>query len=148
VKLLVLSEVPLYSRGTLSRFTRSLFLLIFCTDNAGIFFGCQRAGENASTSLGPLGFRAPSIGGHRNLFCRKAMLPFGSHQAPLETLTVDKPVYKPGRGHPGMMLRPLLGSTALHRADVSWHTSSELNPAGTQQRSGPGTKPGTGVPRP
>ena len=27
--------------------------------------------------------RAPNIGGHRKLFCRKAMLPFGSHQAPL-----------------------------------------------------------------
>ena len=27
--------------------------------------------------------RAPNIGGHRKLFCRRAMLPFGSHQAPL-----------------------------------------------------------------
>ena len=27
--------------------------------------------------------RAPSIGGHRNWFCRKTMLPFGSHPAPL-----------------------------------------------------------------
>ncbi|KAJ1467860.1 hypothetical protein T484DRAFT_1985542 [Baffinella frigidus] len=26
--------------------------------------------------------RAPNIGGHRNLSCRKAMLLFGSHQAP------------------------------------------------------------------
>jgi len=27
--------------------------------------------------------RAPNIGGHRNLFYKKAMVPFGSHQAPL-----------------------------------------------------------------
>ena len=27
--------------------------------------------------------RAPNIGGHRKLFCRKAMLPFGSHQVSL-----------------------------------------------------------------
>ena len=27
--------------------------------------------------------RAPNIGGHRNLFCKNAMPPFGSHQAPL-----------------------------------------------------------------
>jgi len=26
--------------------------------------------------------RAPNIGGHRNWFCRKAMLPFGSHSGP------------------------------------------------------------------
>ena len=26
--------------------------------------------------------RAPNIGGHRNWFCRKALLPFGSHSSP------------------------------------------------------------------
>jgi len=40
-----------------------------------------------STVLNVLQFlqvlRAPGIGGHRKLFCRKAMLPFGSHQAPM-----------------------------------------------------------------
>ena len=30
-----------------------------------------------------LGSPRPNIGGHRNWFCRKAMLPFGPHQAPL-----------------------------------------------------------------
>ena len=30
--------------------------------------------------------RAPNIGGHRIFFCREAMLPFGSHQAPLSFL--------------------------------------------------------------
>jgi hypothetical protein len=33
--------------------------------------------------FGPLALRARNIGGYRNLFCRKAMPPFGSHQAPL-----------------------------------------------------------------
>ena len=33
--------------------------------------------------LGPLCSSRPNIGGHRNRFCRKAMLPFGSHQTPL-----------------------------------------------------------------
>ena len=33
--------------------------------------------------LGPQVLRAPSMGGHRKLFCRKTMLPFGSHQVPL-----------------------------------------------------------------
>ena len=31
--------------------------------------------------LGSLGPSRPNIGGHRNWYCRKAMLPFGSHQA-------------------------------------------------------------------
>ena len=34
---------------------------------------------------------------------------------------------RPGRARLGMMLEPLLGSTALYRADVSWNTSSELS---------------------
>ena len=38
---------------------------------------------NGEAFLGPLGSSRPNIGGHRNWFCRKAMLPFGSHQAPL-----------------------------------------------------------------
>ena len=33
--------------------------------------------------FGPLGSSRPNIGGHRNWFGKKAMLPFGSHQAPL-----------------------------------------------------------------
>ena len=33
--------------------------------------------------LGPLGSLSSHIDGHRNWFCKKAMLPFASHQAPL-----------------------------------------------------------------
>ena len=39
--------------------------------------------------------RAPNIGGHRKLFCRKTMLPFGSHQAPLYRVS-----RQPARGYP------------------------------------------------
>ena len=34
---------------------------------------------------------------------------------------------RPGRAGLGMTLEPLLGFTALDRADVSWNTSSELS---------------------
>ena len=34
---------------------------------------------------------------------------------------------RPRRARLGMTLEPLLGSTALYRADVSWNTSSELS---------------------
>ena len=33
---------------------------------------------------------------------------------------------RPGRARLGMTLEPLLGSTALYRADTSWDTSSRL----------------------
>ena len=35
------------------------------------------------TPSGPLCSSSSNIGGHRKLFCRKAILPFGSHQPPL-----------------------------------------------------------------
>ena len=41
---------------------------------------------------------------------------------------------RPGRARLGMTLEPLLGSTALHRADVSWNTSSEPNEGGAGGR--------------
>ena len=38
---------------------------------------------------------AANIGGHRKLFCRKTMLPFGSHQAPLCRIS-----RQPAKGYP------------------------------------------------
>ena len=35
------------------------------------------------------------VGGHRNWFCRKAMLPFGSHQAPLSLKWRGPQIYGP-----------------------------------------------------
>ena len=55
--------------------------------------------QNPSTfhfPLGTLGSSRPNIGGHRNWFCRKAMLPFGSHQAPLHKGLRQKPA----KGYP------------------------------------------------
>ena len=50
---------------------------------AAICVGCHDGAVCILSAPFPLGSSRPSICGHRNLFCSKAMLPFGSHQAPL-----------------------------------------------------------------
>ena len=61
------SEVPLYSSFIERRVTGEFHEI-----------GQSRASRLMLTSL-----QAPNIDGRRNWFCRKAMLPFGSYQAPL-----------------------------------------------------------------
>ena len=40
--------------------------------------------------LGPSGFSSSNIGGHRRLFYRMTMLPFGSHQPPLYKVSLSR----------------------------------------------------------
>ena len=58
-------------------------------------------GDTSRPALPPAGdhfrsYRFPNTGGHQNLFCRKTMLPAGSHQAPLYTTTTHRR-YQAGR---------------------------------------------------
>jgi hypothetical protein len=50
--------------------------------------------------------------------------------------TVASEPARPGRARLGMTLEPLLCSTALDRADVSWNTSSEVSLDGARNLDG------------
>ena len=66
---------------------------------------------------------APHLGTERGLDAPASTGAPPTHRNP--PLTGLRPA-RPGQAHLGMTLEPLLGFTALHRADISWNTSSEL----------------------
>ena len=77
----LMSEAPLYSRarnGQSPLWARVLDALCF-TQNKCVYSGVKSTWPPLIHFYILEALRAPNIGGHRNLFCRKTMLPFGSH---------------------------------------------------------------------